>query len=54
MRIIEDNLICFSTFLAKFKNKKDAFREFQKRENEGAFTNKKEVLIEKNNSKKNK
>jgi hypothetical protein len=54
MKITEDNLIYFSTFLTKFKNRKDAFREFQKRETGGAFTNKKEVLIVENNSKKNK
>jgi hypothetical protein len=54
MRITEGNLIYFSTFVAEYKNRKDAFREFQKRETEGAFTNKKEVLIVENNSKKNK
>jgi hypothetical protein len=54
MRIREDNLIYFSTFLAKFKNRKNAFREFKKLETEGAFTNKKEVSRVKNNSKKNK
>lgn len=54
MRITEDDLIYFSTFVAKFKNRKNAFREFQKLETEGAFTNKKEVSRVKNNSKKNK
>lgn len=54
MRITEDDLIYFSSFLAKFKNKKEAFTEFKKLETEGAFTNKKKVSRVKNNSKKNK
>jgi hypothetical protein len=42
MRITEDNLIYFTSFLAEFKNRKEAFGEFQKLENEGVFTSKNE------------
>jgi len=48
MRITEKNLENFANFVALFKNKQKAFKQFQQEENQRVFASNKESLSERN------